>query len=81
MGDKIPYTSNLAKMLYQEVVETFVGPSTKSKEFFCNKKQIRDEEKKTLTGNEELISAGTPAATLKDNKEMKKNAGKIFFGN
>ncbi len=72
--EKIPIRTTPAKISYEEVVERFVGPSTKSKDFFCNERQIRDREHKNLTGSNEPVATGILTGTLKGNKQMKTNA-------
>jgi hypothetical protein len=74
LGDIISPDTNTTKMSYEEAVERFVGPCTKVSDFLCNERQIRDREHKTLTGSNDVVSAGIPTGTLKDNKQMKTNA-------
>ncbi len=48
VGDQMVVTcTNPKQMSYEEVVQRLVGPSTKSKDFFCNTKQIRDHSNNT----------------------------------
>jgi ubiquitin-protein ligase len=74
LGDKISPGTNTTKMSYEEVVERFVGPCTKVSDFVCNERQIRDKEHKTLTGSNDIVSAGIFTGTLKDSKQMKASA-------
>jgi hypothetical protein len=74
LGDKISPDTNGTKILYEEIVERFVGPCTKVADFLCNERQIRDREHKTLTGSIDPVGAGILTGTLNDSKQMKASA-------